>query len=303
MNYTKHKRLTRKLDRRNAIKNIDYEATDSPSSASSSFDYSSNGYLNLSRPMSGGPSFRVEGVDGEFDVICRSLGLSIDDFAIPAAAWEASKFSVYSPSRTTGLRISGLADREVENYDDLSGDLLARVSVSEEFTTIDDSAEIDAAGGAGKIEDRSNDGNLDVDSVGGGYGIKGFRPSKLAPPPLVSERAADDVSSTWDILKAFGPADDEDIVSPTNLDGCKHHNGINGRPMVGSGARICSESCSDSSNDENDNENDGDFFNAMVETVYCTSPDVSCSRRIDSWQKGGFLGRGSFGTVYEAFTE
>lgn len=302
MNYTKHKRLTRKLDRRNAIKNIDYEATDSTSSASSSFDYSSNGYLNLSQPMSGGPSFRVEGVDGEFDVICRSLGLSIDDFSIPAAVWEASKVSVSSPSPSTRLRISGLADHEVENYDDLSGDCLARVSVREELTAVDDSAEIDAAGCVGKIEDRVNDGNLDVDSVGGGYGIKGFRPSKLAPPPVVSERAVDDMGSTWDILKSFGPADDEDIVSPTNLDGFKHHNGINGRRMAGSGTRLCSESCSDSSNDENDSENDRDSFNAMVETVYCTSPDASC-RRIDSWQKGGFLGRGSFGTVYEAFTE
>lgn len=302
MNYTKHKISRRKLDRRNAIKNIDYEAADAPSSASSSFDYSltrdrGSGYLNLSQPMSGGPSFRVEGGDGEFDVICRSLGLSVEDFAIPAAAWEASKVSVYPPSPSARSRISGLAD-EVEDYDDLSGDFLSRVSVSEESTAVDGSAETDAAVCVAKVEDRVND----VDSIDG-CGIKGSRPSKLAPPPVVSERVADHVSSTWDILKAFGPPGDEDNVSPTNIDGFKHHNGINGRRLVGRGARLGSESCSDSSNDENDSENDGDSFNAMVETVYCTSPDASYSRRIDSWQKGDFLGRGSFGTVYEAFTD
>ncbi|KAH1145619.1 hypothetical protein AAZX31_15G047000 [Glycine max] len=74
------KRLKPRLERRNAMKNIDYQLKDEDADADADA-----AYLNQR-------SFRVKGIDGEFDRILRSLGLSgPEDFAIPAAAWEEAR--------------------------------------------------------------------------------------------------------------------------------------------------------------------------------------------------------------------
>ena len=105
--------LRPKLDRRNALKNVEYNASSTTSSSlhpSSSFhiaaadddndndndDLSSTGNprsrsLDLYPFYNNQKSFRIKGIDGEFDLICHSLGLSgIDDFFIPIADWEAN---------------------------------------------------------------------------------------------------------------------------------------------------------------------------------------------------------------------
>ncbi|KAK6916031.1 hypothetical protein RJ641_018892 [Dillenia turbinata] len=72
MDSAKQRRLKPKLERRNAIKNIDYEPPTSPSS-----------------PLSNQTSFRVA---GDFERLCRTLGFSgPEDFAIPLTTWEAQK--------------------------------------------------------------------------------------------------------------------------------------------------------------------------------------------------------------------
>ncbi|KAJ0700410.1 putative mitogen-activated protein kinase kinase kinase STE-STE11 family [Helianthus annuus] len=97
---SRHRRSLPRLDRRNASKNIDYDAS------SSSADGSSHRTRSLDSDQT---SFRMEGVDGEFDLICRSLGLSGPEaFAIPTADWEAHKAS--SPSD----ELSSNAATEVE---------------------------------------------------------------------------------------------------------------------------------------------------------------------------------------------
>ncbi|TKY71308.1 Mitogen-activated protein kinase kinase kinase 1 [Spatholobus suberectus] len=87
------KRSKPRLERRNAMKNIDFELKEED--ADTDID---TAYLNQR-------SFRVKGIDGEFDRIFRSLGLSgPEDFAIPAAAWQqaqAQKARVVSPPRST----------------------------------------------------------------------------------------------------------------------------------------------------------------------------------------------------------
>ncbi|PWA40009.1 MAPK/ERK kinase kinase 1 [Artemisia annua] len=84
----KHQHQVRpKLDRRNAIKNIDYDA-------STSFESSGSGTgrtrsLDIPSGYDNRTSFRIEGTEGEFDVICRRLGLSgPEDFAISTVDWE-----------------------------------------------------------------------------------------------------------------------------------------------------------------------------------------------------------------------
>ena len=101
-----------KLDRRNALKNVEYDASSTTSSSlhpSASFHISTSAAADDNDDLSsiGGhwsraldlppffhnqKSFRIKGTDGEFDLICRSLGLSeIDDFSIPIADWEAHR--------------------------------------------------------------------------------------------------------------------------------------------------------------------------------------------------------------------
>ena len=109
-----------KQKRNYALKNIDYEAssttttTSSSLSPSSSFDIATEdddlssigGHrscsLSLSPFYNKQKKFRFEGTYGEFDLICRSMGLSgIDDFSIPTADWEAhrSKSDLATPLR------------------------------------------------------------------------------------------------------------------------------------------------------------------------------------------------------------
>ncbi|KAI3460612.1 hypothetical protein Pfo_017275 [Paulownia fortunei] len=82
----------KKLDRCNAVKNIDYEF--SPSTSASSSSYSSEESLRMrSLDLYGDKtSFRVDGTDGEFEIICKTYGFSgIDDFAISPEEYEAMK--------------------------------------------------------------------------------------------------------------------------------------------------------------------------------------------------------------------
>ncbi|KAL3513578.1 hypothetical protein ACH5RR_026295 [Cinchona calisaya] len=82
-----------RLDRQNALKNINYEL---PSTSSLSSEEDSSALRTQSRylhhPLAEKTSFRIEGNEGEYEVIFRSLGLSgPEDFAIPTDAWEAMK--------------------------------------------------------------------------------------------------------------------------------------------------------------------------------------------------------------------
>ncbi|CAA3029737.1 mitogen-activated kinase kinase kinase 1-like [Olea europaea subsp. europaea] len=84
-----------RLERLNAVKNIDYEYIPSTSwtselSASCSSEESLRG---RSRDFYGGQtSLRIEGIDGQFEFICETLGFSgIEDFGIPLAEYEAMK--------------------------------------------------------------------------------------------------------------------------------------------------------------------------------------------------------------------
>ncbi|KAL2343751.1 hypothetical protein Fmac_005036 [Flemingia macrophylla] len=74
-----------RLERLNAKKGIDYHPPPSPPSSSASSSSSSSVFHHQT-------SFRIMGIDGEFDRIFQTLGLSgPEDFSIPAADWEARK--------------------------------------------------------------------------------------------------------------------------------------------------------------------------------------------------------------------
>ncbi|XP_027333976.1 mitogen-activated protein kinase kinase kinase 1-like [Abrus precatorius] len=92
------KRLKPRLERRNAMKNINYQLNAEEENADTA-----------SLLLQNQRSFRVKGIDGEFDHIFRSLGLSgPEDFAIPAAAWEQAQKSRSVSPMGLGLGQGGI---------------------------------------------------------------------------------------------------------------------------------------------------------------------------------------------------
>ncbi|KAK2992808.1 hypothetical protein RJ640_009105 [Escallonia rubra] len=393
MNMKKKKQLRPRLDRANAIRNIDYDASVSTSSSSSSFeDHSTPRTRSLDiSPLSNRTSFRIEGIEGEFDRICRSLGLSgPEDFAIPAAAWEArkarshtdhyanSRFGsqynspkespeevlskgfeagvrvddeaklglessllnkrLYSAKTETSARVNGNLNLENErlqlNYNLNSAQSEGRARVNDELKLGNERLQlnnglnlIEAEPGVKACEevklenDKTSELNVVRNTVvvrsnrDGESGIKGVRPPLLAPPPVMSPLVNDNVSSTWDLFESFGPRRYEELGSPIPIGSGQirspsevEEDEVVGGGVVGNGKPngmsvesdgILAESCSETSTDENI---DGQY-SATVEPDYCLWPHGQFSRSINSWQKGDFLGSGSFGTVYEGFTD
>ncbi|KAL0293741.1 UNVERIFIED_CONTAM: Mitogen-activated protein kinase kinase kinase [Sesamum calycinum] len=157
-----------------------------------------------------------------------------------------------------------------------------------------------------------------------GRGVEASRLLKLAPPPVMMRSVVDETSSTWDIFKAFGPQDDQDLKSPRDVISYSINEVEENKDSIHKveenmeverrcidemqedcddttkkerGASL--ESCSDSSDDENG----GGSVCLIGENDYTVSPNGSFRCNIMSWQKGDFLGSGSFGFVYEGFTD
>ncbi|KAM3377629.1 mitogen-activated protein kinase kinase kinase 1 isoform X1 [Capsicum galapagoense] len=380
--YAKKKQLRPRLDRTNALKNVDYDASQSvPSSPFEDQHTQRTRSLDL-YPVTNRTSFRIDGAAGEFDTICRSLGLSPEDFAIPVAAWEARK----PCSRSDRLRSTRFARRdsdvELECADELSdtgtGDgesnrRLDNLTASESEGENEPCSDADVYGTEnelevsdsfrngvrGKLKHRLNSApeNLIKARVSEQEdvkcGIKGFRPPRLAPPAA----DVDDFISAWDFIKSFGPADDENMVSPLHVESTSDDTPGNNKVRDIAKDDERSEDCVRNTSQESDSssENDGvcekpfeqgvrgdaesskspsdDSYSLIskrssksptgesysiisemspksrsnescalsLKSVHAVSPNGSPS--IKSWQKGDFLGSGSFGTVYEGFTD
>ncbi|KAK1417648.1 hypothetical protein QVD17_26779 [Tagetes erecta] len=266
---SKHKRQVPRLDRRNAAKNISYDASTSSSSSSSS-----DGSSHRNRSLDNQTSYRVEGVDGEFDLICRSLGLSGPEaFSIPAADWEARK--PYSPTSDNHVHISTvhnhnspdlseIFDTKIRVYDD--GEVkygLERVRSTEadevklviEHSELRNSVCLNDDDGVCKAR-----GKCYVTSKSG---IKGVRPPVLAPPPVMLPAVVDNMCLVEE-QKITVEEEDEGVV---------------------------------------EDDEDEVSSNAATEVEYSVSPNGPLKCTITNWQKGDILGRGSYGTVYEGYTE
>ncbi|KAF8377005.1 hypothetical protein HHK36_030377 [Tetracentron sinense] len=298
----KLKRQKPKLDRRNALRNIDYDASTSSSSFSEdpsdprfrSLDFSHN---------SDRTSFRVEGNDGDFDRICRSLGLSgPEDFAIPVAAWEARKaLSSSDPLPLSRFRQPDTPKRE-EPPEKEDGNLVARFTERVRFT---DESKLATGSARNSV--------IAGSTAGGGGGIKGVRPPVLAPPPAMLLPISDNVGSTWDILRSFAPEDDKEIDVGFSSDDeeeggfeedARVEGGIIGREKVNESCSfttsmdvLLSESCSFTTSI------DDDSSSTASEPMCSISPHGRFKRNIKYWEKGELLGSGSFGTVFEGISD
>ncbi|WJX38636.1 mitogen-activated protein kinase kinase kinase [Trifolium repens] len=287
------KKLRRKpkLERRNALKYFDYDA--GSSSSSSSFDDSSGSLYTRSMELYDRTSFRIEGIEGELDRICQSLGLSgPEDFAIPAAAWEAMKF------RSSSDILPSLKIQDI----DLQQQKVEEVELSEKCEDMD----------RDRDSVRVTDEVAETAVVGsGGGGINGIRPPMIKPPPGMRVRVVDNTCSTWDLLKELAPvvegeegvfnremeekeSEEVDKVSPKREE----------ENVVVDNAAMIAEIVDGLLDFSTSNEDDSSS-SATEPRSNNVSPNGRIKRVITPgcWQKGEFLGGGSFGSVYEGISD
>ncbi|PRQ21594.1 putative mitogen-activated protein kinase kinase kinase STE-STE11 family [Rosa chinensis] len=302
-----------KLERRNAVKHIDYDA----SSSSSSRDNSTHAQQLHTRSLdlSDRTSFRVEGNDGEFERICAELGFSgPDDFAIPEAAWESRKIR---STNSDVLPLSKLYPMdsprpdpkdESEHEDDAVKELLNRVRDSV-IVTVPESTRTDSesAGPSGCCTASTSSCSVSV-------GIKGARPPVLRPPPSMARvPVIDNGCSTWDLLRDFAPEEERDMVRsrfvPSSSDEEDEEEELEeeleGEDVVADEIRETvanSGGCSfTTSNDDDSSSTTTDPSNISPNGRF--SPNGKPKLIVTSWEKGDLLGSGSFGSVYEGISD
>jgi mitogen-activated protein kinase kinase kinase 1 len=276
----------RRLDRRNASKNIGYDAANFCSYPPSPTPASLACSLDLVN------SFRIGGSgDGGVRLLCHSLGLSgPDDFAIPLADWEAHKAVRLSsasaranpdaPTRDSPLRREGPAHS-------VDPELPAKEPQLDVLQSI----------------------RLDLKKVAGEGGIKGVRPPPvLKPPPSMAIPSVCRAGSTWDILASFAP--DEQEHAPASKSGCAALERQEEEDDEGAAVVLTLEELRLGEMSEDftgtsslSTVNDDDTSSTTTESMFYISPNGRFRRKIRSWNRGMLLGSGSFGTVYEGISE
>ncbi|XP_030529542.1 mitogen-activated protein kinase kinase kinase 1-like [Rhodamnia argentea] len=323
-----------RLERRNAAKHYDYEASSSSHSADDSSSSASASLHTRSLDLFEQTSFRVEGGDGEIDLICRNLGLSgIEDFAIPAAAWEARKIRS-SSDLLPRSRLNWMESPKEEGQEKVAVETEFADRVLTELTRIDsakskqrnemveDSGEILRERLRADAIQSSQDKIVELRGISVGVreccGIKGVRPPMLKPPPSIRVPIIDDACSTWDLLRDFAPVGEEGASSVAirwrDTADEEHEDAGEQKQVVNEAIRVeveeeqekgvrlgetavLSTSCSFSTS------NDEDSSSTTTTTPVIISPSERYRRIIENWDKGQLLGRGSFGSVYEGIAD
>ncbi|KAE8684487.1 Mitogen-activated protein kinase kinase kinase 1, putative isoform 3 [Hibiscus syriacus] len=311
-----------KLERRNAAKHVDFDAA---SFSSSLDDSSSSSLITRSLYLYEKISFRIQGTDGDFDLICRTLGLSgAEDFSIPTAAWEARKIRSSSSDVLSRSKLNRL-DSPKEETDKIKDDTQVIVSELAERVfatdlTKDGSPELklneccradrNLLDAATTTELKSNASwASNVSDGGGSNGIKGTRPPVIKPPPVMKLPVVDNSCSTWNLFRDFAPEGDKGCMAPVQLhsysdeeevkgeeDGGNEENSDESLMRIGETAAL-SESCLFTTS------NDEDSSSSTTEPTSNISPNGRFKRTITYWEKGELLGRGSFGSVFEGISE
>ncbi|XP_059452495.1 mitogen-activated protein kinase kinase kinase 1-like [Corylus avellana] len=303
-----------KLERRNALNRVEYDASSSSSSLEDSTSSASLHTRSLDR--SDRTSFRIEGIEGEIEVICKRLGFSgPEDFAISESEWAArtirSSSDILPRSRLQGLSGPIIEEEEDTEQSEAVAELreiiedAVRIGDGTELTRADqaESSGCCVTGGCGSGDGGGGGG-------GGGNGIKGIRPSPvLKPPPAMRVLVVDNGCSTWDLMKDFAPDDER------------------GRVMIAYSSSSDEEAEEDKEEEEEKEEIElatvkrevvgkeeivvrggeiaelSDSFTASNDEDSSSSTTVSPNGRVrpdtSSWEKGIILGRGSFGSVFE----
>ncbi|KAL3839968.1 hypothetical protein ACJIZ3_024559 [Penstemon smallii] len=303
-----------RLNRCNAVKNINYDFSPSSSSSSpSSYHSLEESQRTRSLDLCAGKtkSFRINGVDdGEIEIICKNLGFSgIDDFAIPAEEYEAMKMSSSSAPVLLSKKFDPSIEREIEvNYDNVYVELCYNdVSRSSDLISTNSEEILDLGFCSNNVDSSRpdvsccktilNDNVIERSNDHSRNGIKGARPPFLAPPPFMSLPVIDRECSTWDMLRAFAPDRDMSVLRFC-LDEDNAEEVRRGSVMKREENYVLSESYSFTTTS-----NDDDSSSTTTEPMSSFSPHGRFRGVIVDWQKGELLGRGSFGSVYEGIAD
>lgn len=299
-----------RLERRNAAKNFDYNPT--PTSSSTDYSSSPSSSLRTRSLESHDPtSFRIEGNDGEFDRICRSLGLTVDDFAIPPKVWQSSKIRSsldHTPqSRLNQLNSPNKQEDDVLLVESRQNELTELAKAIEtigvtEFSSGDTYRDQDLGRdriGIREVKEPAPDilvepyqNNFTAREI---CGIKGVRPSALKPPPSMTLPELDKESSTWEICNNLAPKNQQASVIISYSDeeddrDVQVHDGLSDMPEEAKEQDLFPVPIDD------------DTSSSTTEPTNI-SPNGRINRTIRNWQKGLLLGSGSFGSVYEGIAE
>ncbi|CAA7057736.1 unnamed protein product [Microthlaspi erraticum] len=325
----------RRLERRDAAKDINYDAASSSSSSAGDLSVSTSSLMTRSLEFPDRTSFRIiGGGDGEMDRIYRSLGVSgPDDLAISFDAWEACK-----KKRSSSDVVNRFKSLELDNpkfqVPDLSEagpsvDVVASNSATRDVTEstrseLSEIGEISSVVDRGIAENKPSlqraptilvksrgylvpnpDKAVAVAVVGGGGGggggIKGIRPPVLKPPPSMKRLSMDHQGSSWDFLEHFAPQESETVKRPSSSSSDEEEDAVVEEETEETEARFLQSSADTADEACSFTTNEGGDSSS---TVSNTSPIYpSASSIINSWQKGQLLGRGSFGSVYEGISE
>ncbi|GJN08393.1 hypothetical protein PR202_ga26306 [Eleusine coracana subsp. coracana] len=307
------RRRFRRLDRRNASKNIAYDAANfcsyppSPTPSSSSAPASAACSLDLLS------SFRIGGSGdggGDLQLLCQSLGLSgPDDFAIPVADWEAHKAVRNSSASSSPSSARHNPDAPARDSP------LRREGAEEPAQPADAAPELPAAWNA-PIEalerpqqlDRIEPVRLEVKRAAGEGGIKGVRPPPvLKPPPSMAMPAVCGAGSTWDILASFAPDEKERAPASRSGGGLVRQEEDEDEDAAVALAleelRLGETSEDFTGTSSMSTVNDDETSSTTTESMFYISPNGRFRRKIRSWNRGVLLGSGSFGTVYEGISD
>ncbi|KAG8096698.1 hypothetical protein GUJ93_ZPchr0013g34334 [Zizania palustris] len=303
------RRRLRRLDRRNASKNIDYDATlfcSSPSAASAAASLACSPACSLDLT-----NFRIGGSgDGgrDLQLLCNSLGLSgIEDFGIPAADWEAHKAgrSASSPStqprHDPPVRDSPLG-REAAEQPALPVPAVPELPAKETPKY----AAIEVPVQPARLDPK--EARTDMKRAGGEGGIRGVRPPPvvLKPPPSIAPPAACLVDSTWDLLRSFAPEEDGHAPASRSRGGFACQDAEDDEDAAAwltlEDLRLGETSEEFTGTSSLSTTNDDETSSTTTESTLYISPNGRIRGKIGSWSRGVRLGSGSFGTVFEGMS-
>ncbi|CAI9787021.1 unnamed protein product [Fraxinus pennsylvanica] len=309
-----------RLERRNANKNINYELCPSSPSSSTSSYYSSEDSSLRTRSLelySDKKSFRINGIDGEIEIICNALGVSgIDDLGLSPAEYESRKVR----SSSAPLIFNRKIKFDTSNIDDgITDDVGSRISdavISEKNESFSGNSRV--RGGVEELAARLGDSAMvgneisseNVSSVLNefrGNGIKGVRPPVLSPVPALTLLVIENTCSTRE-LPFEGERVSEFLVSLE--EGKDEQRGRRNEEQEEDGEEdnmrsivMRRENGMLSVSPSFTTSNDDDSSSTMTEPTSNISPNGRFRCFIMDWQKGELLGRGSFGSVYEGISD
>ncbi|XP_042010546.1 mitogen-activated protein kinase kinase kinase 1-like [Salvia splendens] len=310
----------KRLERCNALRNASYDFSLSGSSSSSSHSPEESQRAS-SLDLYGGKttSFRVDGTEGEFQVICEAFGFSgIDDFAISQEEYEAMKVggmiskkleTLYQETEVDCVKYS-YANGNIRAIDGINrkmggfpvGDLENSLGVaSKQLGVTCDFDYANKCRGVSEPSKRLEDGvnfvhRLSVRSKASRInGIKGSRPTIVVPDWDASTGFLQERDPCIPKFQSrfFLNNEETEVVGP---DRSEQEKVARVGLMTTEENRALSESCSFSSNED-------DSSSSVTEPMSSISSNERHGRVIHDWQKGELLGRGTFGSVYEGIAD